>query len=298
MNELPTHLAKKVVRLIGKANIGMITFGGGESLLRLDIWEILDECINNGIDTRIITNGYIVDDNMCRLRKEHKISEMLISLDGPDYETHDLIRGKQGSFDQVIKAIKLFKKHKIRFMVLTNINKLNCVNFHNFFQVIEELNPAVWRINDIKNLGIDAATQIELNVEHNKLIATYYKIFDFKKSWSGTISFDSIFAECSSNHGEEHLLNGCHCGRLSLALRANGDILACVYYDKKIGNILEDDIAQLWKESATLSLIRNRKPEGKCVQCNNISVCGGGCFARAYMDKGDINYPDPLCWYR
>jgi len=32
-----------------------------------------------------------------------------------------------------------------------------------------------------------------------------------------------------------------------------------------------------------------------CVSCDNYDFCQGGCFSRAYIEKGSIEEPDPLC---
>lgn len=83
---------------------------------------------------------------------------------------------------------------------------------------------------------------------------------------------------------------------MSLAVRSNGDICPCVYYDVKIGNILENNVKDIWEDSEILHEIRNKNPQGKCVNCKFYNNCRGGCFARAYLGHGDINQCDPLCW--
>jgi len=63
-----------------------------------------------------------------------------------------------------------------------------------------------------------------------------------------------------------------------------------------IGNIVKNDLRQVWRDSDVLEKMRNKKPAGKCSGCSKYEDCLGGCTARALALTGDMNSPDPHCW--
>ncbi len=91
-------------------------------------------------------------------------------------------------------------------------------------------------------------------------------------------------------------MKGSICGKLSLAIKANGDITPCGFIPTVIGNIVHDDLRGLWRSSPVLDALRHKKPLGKCRGCGHYEECLGGCSARALAVSGDVNAPDPHCW--
>ncbi|MFT9494143.1 radical SAM protein, partial [Anaerosolibacter sp.] len=283
--------------ILHKNDINMITFGGGESLLRTDIFAILKECQRLNKSVRIISNGYIINDDICRELKTLEIDQILISLDGASSQTHDKFRNREGSFSRVMNAIKLCKRYGIEAMVLTNFNKNNLHERRDIFNLLRQMDVRRWRVNELKKLGINNLIYDELQMDKSDIRELHNDLYNMQDNWQGEIIFDSIFAEMESPNQSNPITSGCHCSKLTFALRPNGDIAPCVYLPFAIGNILKDeDIIKLWSTNHIVREIKNKKANGKCVQCSHFTKCRGGCFARAYQIFGNIDYPDPLCW--
>lgn len=82
-----------------------LTFTGAEPLLRKDIFKILRFAHSNNIYTIITTNGWLVDKNIAKKLITSKVNVVCLSLDGFKAETHDFLRRKEGSHEQVIRAL-------------------------------------------------------------------------------------------------------------------------------------------------------------------------------------------------
>lgn len=99
-------------------------------------------------------------------------------------------------------------------------------------------------------------------------------------------------------NGSEHLLQyvgGCLAGRFIIAITTSGDIIPCPFFRFKLGNIMADDILEIWRDNQTLISLRDRNNwKGKCGKCNYKIYCGG-CRARAYIQSGDVLESDPTC---
>jgi MoaA/NifB/PqqE/SkfB family radical SAM enzyme len=96
---------------------------GGEPLVVRDISEILDFAKNKGFITTMNTNASLLK------KKAESMSESLdfafVSLDYPN-NYHDSIRGRKGSFDEVVEGVRrLLEMGKTRVTLVTTISKLN-----------------------------------------------------------------------------------------------------------------------------------------------------------------------------
>lgn len=96
---------------------------GGEPIIREDVTEILEFAKRKGFITTMNTNGSLLE------KKADLISENLdfafISVDYPD-DYHDYIRGRKGSFCEVVGAVKrLLELGKTKITLVTTISKLN-----------------------------------------------------------------------------------------------------------------------------------------------------------------------------
>jgi len=89
-------------------------------------------------------------------------------------------------------------------------------------------------------------------------------------------------------------IGGCGAGRLYCGMEPNGDIEPCVFIPIKVGNIKEQRLIDIWRNSPILKQIRNRDSFKGCGECEYKYICGG-CRARAYAYFNDLQGPDPGC---
>jgi radical SAM protein with 4Fe4S-binding SPASM domain len=88
---------------------------------------------------------------------------------------------------------------------------------------------------------------------------------------------------------------GCHAGILYFSLRPNGDIYPCTFLPVKVGNIREQSLTSIWRDSKVLNELRERSLlKGKCGECDYRETCGG-CRGRAYACTGDYLETDSVC---
>ena len=105
-NELTTEEAKKVIDILDKASVPVISFSGGEPLIRPDIFELTRYAADKGIYVAVATNGTLITKEKAKEMKKAGIQFTQISLDGATAKTHDTFRGIDGVFEKTIKGIK------------------------------------------------------------------------------------------------------------------------------------------------------------------------------------------------
>ena len=87
-----------------------IILSGGEPFLKKDILDLVYFSSQAGYRVSLDTNAYLIDTELARAIGDSGLWRICISLDSLDENTHDFLRGKEGSFYRVMKAIENLHK--------------------------------------------------------------------------------------------------------------------------------------------------------------------------------------------
>lgn len=152
--ELSTEQVFKVIDELYLSGTRVVSFTGGEPLLREDIGRIIDYAKSKGIYVKLNSNGILVKK---RIKDIKNLDVLQLSFDGPK-AIHDRQRGK-GSYDSVIEAINIAKENNIRVYFNTTVTRFNVNNLDYIFCKIKEFKiPTSFQpVTDIlfctKNIG-------------------------------------------------------------------------------------------------------------------------------------------------
>ncbi|MFH1523462.1 MAG: radical SAM protein [Chloroflexota bacterium] len=99
---------------------------------------------------------------------------------------------------------------------------------------------------------------------------------------------------------ETHCVCDSNCLGGVLSVDMHGNIYLCDIVDPgaKLGNILElERIAQVWQSDRFQRFIEANRLflESSCRKCKWFSVCGAGCRANAFAERGNFSSIDPYC---
>ena len=89
-----------------------------------------------------------------------------------------------------------------------------------------------------------------------------------------------------------------------IALLHDGTIVPChVISDLHLGNILTDDLGEIWREHPLMQELRQRREIPleslePCSTCDYQGYCTGGCPGGALFLNGDFNTRNPMDCYR
>ncbi len=276
---------------------------GGEPLLRED-WSTIGRRVRElGMELSIITNGYV--------HVESKLTEIsginpelvTVSLDGGNPETHDMIRGVQGSFESVINALHRFIDLDIPTAVITTVHKLNLKDLKAIRSLLVGKGIA-WQIQMAMPYG-------RLTREHVLSEEEYYSLALFIASTRRKYSKKDLMLAGAHDMGYFSRLlpplqvmpwQGCQAGISTLGIQSNGNILGCLALPDEFieGNVREQSLEEIWNNPRFSSYSRNvRKSDigGDCISCDNHRICKGGCTAVSYSMAGGL-HRDPYCLRR
>lgn len=226
VNEVPTKdlNTKTVLSFIdqlSKMGTKIISFTGGEPMLRNDIGIITNYCKEKDIYVSINTSGYLLSD---RAKQITVLDRIVLSLDGPPH-VHDSIRGK-GAYKNTMEAIKIAKSKKweIKFVsVLSEIN-LDCVEFilelAKKFKIVTVFQPA-----RILNRGSGKPNQLLLHkrTHYQKVIQS---LINYKLNNHPYIGNSVLCLKHFLNWPEPTKIS-CAAGKIYCRIENNGFIKSC-----------------------------------------------------------------------
>ncbi len=97
----------------------LISFFGGEALLRSEVFRLIAYARKQGLFTEIESNGILLTGETAGNLKKSGLNHIFIRLEGAGPGTHDRLSGYTGSFKLALEAIKNCKKHGLSCSIST-----------------------------------------------------------------------------------------------------------------------------------------------------------------------------------
>lgn len=310
--ELTKAESFKVLSEIAELGRPVVILTGGEPLLRDDIYEIAKRGTELGLRMVIAPNGTLLDAEKAQRLKGAGIQRVSISLDGATEESHDQFRQVKGAFAGALRGIEALKKVGLEFQINTTVTLKNLREIPNILELAFNLGAVAHHIfllvptgrgKELAGEALPAEKYEEiLNWFYEQrekyplqLKATcaphYYRILRQRLAKEGKkVSFPEM--------GLEAVTRGCLGGIGFCFIAYNGEVQPCGYLEVLSGNLREQPLAEIWRNSPVFRNLRDYSLyQGRCGRCEFVRVCGG-CRARAYALSGNYLEEEPLCTYQ
>lgn len=321
-----------VRQYIDSQNVPEVSFawqGGEPTLLGVEFFRkvvALQKKYSNGkrIQNALQTNGTLLDDEWGEFLSSNGFLVGL-SVDGPA-KLHNAYRvDKKGraTYDEVLRGLRLLKKHGVDFNTLTVVNRANARHPLDVYRFLRDIGsgfiqfiPLVERLADVEatKLGLDLALPPQADEEGDRRMPvtdwsvepkqygeflcaifdewvrrdvgrTYVQLFDVTiGNWMGQGGGLCVFSE--------------NCGT-ALAMEHNGDVYSCdhyVYPRYKLGNILNASLGELVSSDFQRRFGRDKSTTlpRYCRECEVRHLCHGECpkhrFIRTPEGEPGLNY--------
>lgn len=272
---------------------GHINFTGGEPFVYQDIFKLFDLCEKNNISFGILTNGTLITEiEINKLKRYSKLSFIQISIDGIE-STHDKIRGK-GNFKKSFNTLKLLRKNNIQTMVAFTCHKNNFTELKDVIKIVKQNKIDRFWVDRLIPMGNNKENILETS-EYKKVIKTL--TLESNKAKKNPFCKTKIHTNRALQFcegGDE--IYQCSAGISLLTILANGDLLPCRRLPIKIGNVLENDICNLYKNSTLIKELNLKEIPEKCNSCTMARYCRGGAKCLSYALTGNYNEKDINCY--
>lgn len=281
---------------IQKTGSRQVSFTGGESTLRDDLFDLVAHAKLQGSSVSVLTNGRNLDEAYARDLRRVGCGLVQLTFCGTDAESHDELCGP-GAFAKNIRALEALRAQGLELgltFVLTRRNLEQAAKFVAFARDAGQREFLLNRFNPGGRGGVDPESLLPRLKELERALAQV----DTEAAAAGIRPFAAVpIMPCLLDQGSfPHILfaSGCAAGTSTAYYTVDpwGDVRFCNHTPTVLGNILSQDFETIMA-SPKLAEFRETKPPF-CVPCPGWSICRGGCRAAAEQvyDRWDVE--DPL----
>lgn len=154
---------KKAIDEFASAGIKNIIFLGGEPFQRKDLLDFIKYCKSKALSCATVSNGYLIGEDMASKIVLSKLDILAVSIDGPNSEVHDRIRGVKGAFDHAVRAIRLVKKRQKELNTERPAVAIACtVSSNNFLNLPDMVDLA--KSLDVRQIRFQYISVIDRNI--------------------------------------------------------------------------------------------------------------------------------------
>lgn len=262
--EAPTEKFKIRLRESWDLGCRLISFTGGEPLLRVDIAELLEYSLDLGFYVQLVTNGLLLDRHLDCL-KDLDFLAVSFTFDEHVYNCSRGVEAFRKVRDNIVKATDAGLRPNI-FCVLTN----------------ETVDHADETVNFAKELGLevhfnsvdispkeeyDDVDWISMKADDERVLKT---LRELRRAYSG-VKFNEFLMRMNVHGGfNEHL--GCKAARTLVSLKPDASVsLPCPIFT--VANSGESSLTEFWR-SKIAGLVRSRCGYFKfCRLCQYSCMC-------------------------
>jgi radical SAM enzyme (rSAM/lipoprotein system) len=258
-------------------NKTMIVITGGEPLMRKDLAEVGAEIYRRGFPWGIVTNGLALSSAKLESLLNAGLRSITVSLDGFTDASHDWMRGRNGSREKAVEAIRhIVANPDLVFDVATCVNKRNIGELEDLKELLVSIGVKEWRLYAIFPKG-RAVDNPELRLSNTEFV----RLMDFIRDTRTEGRIKAAFG-CEGYLGDyEFEVRDnpffCRAGINVGSVLADGSISACpsLRADYIQGNIYRDDFMTVW--NGRFQNMRDRRwlKTGKCASCKSWKYCEG-----------------------
>ena len=261
-NELTLDEYQKLAAAFHDQGVRVVSIAGGEPLMRDDIFAIIDAFAKYRMKVNLCTNGILLEscaETLCR----SGAFCITVSIDGVTAQTHDKLRGTDGSFDQIKKGIKSFMAqslpHQPLLRVRMTISNRNTHEIRSFYeqwknsaddillQPIHYCRDAFYTGFEEESLRLDPDL-LEQQIEGTPLQTNGY----LKK----------LIHSLRQTHTYPN--ERCYAGVLMVRIDPWGNVYPCLEQHVRIGSVREQDFRTIWNSSAFNHERTRIASEGNC----------------------------------
>lgn len=285
----PYEKIEEMLPELNELNTLRIALTGGEPTIHPDFIKIAILFLKHGFDLTILTNGYNYDIIEKLLQSMQKYHYMLkVSLDGI-YAKHDEIRGREGTFQNVVRSLKTIQKNKnVVCMISTVEMRQNESSISEIMKYIQENFPEMKHTidfafpdgNAVKSKCAFSIEEIKTMIKEKKEESVLYNI----------------------NNGRPLSKYRCSGGISQCTITSKGDLKICTAANQPQFifkyNAFQKGIAYAWCHCGK-NIKRYRKEKvhqtKDCKKCKYKSKCGiTDCRMLALVYNGDEKRSSPL----
>jgi len=256
--ELSTEEAKDLIDQAQKLGIAMLAFTGGEPLIREDLFELISHVDKKKTMPIMFTNGLLLTDENVDKLVEAGLYSIFVSIDSPNPEEHDKLRGMPGLFEKAIHGIQRLKSKGVMVGLSSYATRSNTEK--GMYKRMHELGKELGVQNVILFDGVPTGNMLKDTSE----LLTQALQEEIHK-YSSNVFKNKIIPPLSSQawqNSVEGVISGIGClaANIQCYASAYGDIAPCDFTPISFGNVRDQPLKKIWKSMIYHPAYNHRSP--------------------------------------
>lgn len=278
--ELTTRQIFAIIDQMRGMGIFNIAFTGGEALLRKDIFDILAYAKQQGFQTALLSNGYLINKDVADKLLSVNVNKVDITFNSLKPKTFEKLTGVKGSLGKVKTAIRLLINRGINVKIKStgmNLNRGELVKIGKFARSLNIIYNLDTEVLPCRNGCAEAVQDYSLDPDeaHELRRAVYPEMFSGNRKMS------------RSKRKRDRMFN-CGVGKSSFSITPYGKMNFCLEIDYPEHDILKHGVEGSWEMVKREVDRLNDMPDFICKSCDLIKYCGW-CAGRSYIETGEFN---------
>jgi len=295
---LDVHLFRSILSQAKPLGLECVKLTGGEPLLHPQIAEIVDIVREEKLRLTVETNGVLCTADLARRIAACGQPFVAVSLDGADAQTHEWVRGVEGSFEATLQGIRNLVDAGIRPQVIMSIMRRNVGQMEALVRLAESIGAASVKFNFVQptargekmheageTLPIEELVELGRWVENTLSKQVVIPLYS---------SHPMAFRSMGNIFGDKGSCGLCNIFGI-IGVLSDGTYALCgigtTVPELVFGHAAKDALSDVWLNSPVLKELREGLPgrlEGICADCIMKGMCLGSCVAQNYYRDGRL----------
>lgn len=272
-----------------------VSITGGEPFLYKPIFEVLDHAHDLGYWITILSHGGILDQARIDRLKKYWRMRIRISMDGPDKETHDPLRGA-GTFDHTMSKIDMLVASGINVGLGVTVSEPNLHSVERMMELAIDKGVAFMRFSPVARVKKGKAATVTRSL-HERLLEN---IIELTVKYSRHIDLPKADSERIPASIDALTTRRCMAGKNFFGITPDKKIVPCplISDNPNIETIYFKDADSFDELGAHMDRLFEGMKEnlgGICGPCEFREVCYGGCLAEKLSFDRELSDEQPVC---
>jgi len=288
--ELSLDEWKRAFGEIRRRGTRIVSFSGGEPMLRNDLLGIIDAARREGIQPCLISNGRAMDGKML---KELGRRRVRLSISVPGIETFE----QQTGYDGVEHVMGLFRAARERGMKVTANIAVTKINLPELYETIAYslINGASYILLNRflpGGRGLENSRFLLDKSEINEMLRIAEEVLS-KAGVRGHMGTELPYCAVEVPDILKSLGVSYQCGAAKsfYVVDPSGYVRVCNHSEQRLCSVFNLDELE-HNDYWNLFVTRDYRPQ-MCAGCKHGAICDGGCREAAHVYGGDVSGPDP-----
>jgi MoaA/NifB/PqqE/SkfB family radical SAM enzyme len=232
-----------------------ISFSGGEPFIKPGFLDLMAFCHANGIHAGVTTNGSALNRKNAQKLVAAQPFNLNVSVDAPNAEMHDYLRGWPGLFQKLSDGIKYVREERDKagldfpILIKTTVNSKNYKLLPEMVDWVKQVGATALNFQPIDRWTPETYDELWVEeAEYDDLQKVVDTMLDLKRRGAPIMNSDLVISLMPKHFREEAAppeAMPCRVGMRDFFIRTNGDVEVCFFFPP-IGNIKEQSARAIW----------------------------------------------------